>query len=173
MRDDSTITSLIKKMVIDVRQELLESTHYLNHNTLAGLCYTQADFIEDYLNKHHPDLHFVLQRRHGELQHSLRFPSEFWPVQHTIVQLTIEGRVYYVDVTTSQFKEIGLPDTYCSLTYPSWHLSDENNWIVQLWRFNNRTGMGYNNFIIRSCEWMEYDAKGFVYNVIRKILKKT
>lgn len=165
--------NLMENLVRNVKQELLQTSHYINENTLAGLCFRQYDHIKCYLNTNHPDLDFKIKHRHGELNHILDLPSQAWGVQHTIVELQFNDAVYYVDLTSCQFSELGLPNVYYSKIYPRWHLSDLNNRALRISHLTAKLGLGRVNIITKFLDWLVYDVKGFTYDYIRKILKKT
>lgn len=67
---------------------------------------------------------------HGELAHnSDKIPEEYWPTQHTIVEIEHQDKKIYVDITSRQFHEINkeIPDCYVGYRMPWWFYPDRDN----------------------------------------------
>lgn len=66
---------------------------------------------------------------HGELAHISDIPEEYWPIEHTIIEIEHHDNMIYIDLTSKQFQEINkkIPDSYIGSTIPWWFYPDRDN----------------------------------------------
>lgn len=106
-----------------------------NHNPeaadkkYAGYCDTACMDLVSRIHRIFPNAGVHVTTQHGELKHSPKIRSCFWPLQHTWIKVNIDDYVIYVDPTSGQFEDMlpDIPSIYISTTPPPWYLNDRDN----------------------------------------------
>ena len=174
---NTEMTDELGRILIEVKEELEATEFFKEHQTLAGLCDAQVTVFKKYLteSKFFTNKDAVVSSRHGEIKHSVRYPSRLWPIQHTWIALDVDGDRFYLDATASQFRrfDLGIPDTWISTKSPKWFVSDRDNVFVKAMRLDNKVfpGKNYNGPIAKLADKLVYDVQGKVYDFIGKLLK--
>lgn len=163
----------IDKIVLLVREEL--RTKYPDNINLSGLCNISVTMLMDKLIDIGIDESLLISM-HGELTHSPAIESNYWPIEHTMLTLVLDGKTIWIDPTSEQFKDIipNIPDYIISNHKPKWFYPDERNpaysgptkYINRI-RFHTwyKDQLVYGGLI----EFIQYNIWGRLSDIIRKI----
>ena len=171
---------LIRPAVKKVRSQLL--LEYPDNINLEGLCNKAVEMLqtEFYVllsnNRKYDSYNVVYGTLHGELTHSPKILSKYWPIQHTIAVISVNDTKFFVDPTSSQFNDIleDVNDYYISTVKPKWFYPDKSNpvWNGITKTINNKihihakiAGLDYNLGIV---EWMQFYVWGSLSDMIHK-----
>ena len=107
-------------------------TDHVDPKQLAGKCDAGAWLFQIYFTDHMKSKYGInaeVTIIHGELSHCSRWPSFYWPAQHTMNMVRINHQRYYVDCTGYQFHDLtGIPVLItCRHDCPSWFYPDRHN----------------------------------------------
>lgn len=148
---DIVYYNIIRPSVIKVREKLHKDydTSKGYNERYMGLCDIAVEMLRNELRKVCSKKGFKLSFKihHGEIRHTPKIESRFWPLQHTWCEATIFGIRFYIDPTCEQFYnyefgyDLSMPSYYISIYPPEWFYDDRHNPA-----FNGITGI-LNNII--------------------------
>lgn len=135
MHKNSSFKKVVERLILQVRGELSilydvdEGQEYSN---FTGLCEISCEMFEELISDLNIRLgtNLKVKRHHGEQRHTPNIESKYWPIEHTWASVTCGNAVLYIDITSSQFKNIydDIPDYYISTSKPKWYYPDSDNW---------------------------------------------
>ena len=120
---------------------------------------------------------------HGELKHSLKCDSMYWPIQHTWVEIKIQNSdktLLYVDATCGQFNDIfeDIPEYYVSIFKPKWYLKDGENirfrkipFYIDRHIILHPWGRGDGDGSIGIIEYIQFIIHGRISDFLRKVIR--
>lgn len=122
----------LNNIVVNARYYLAKKYDVTNVNSeyfkYRGLCYKASNIVKYHLKYGYGSLVSV-KIVHGEQRHRPIINSKYWIYEHTWLEVTFNGKKYYVDPTSSQFQCLygDIPDFYISKKRPIWYLPDKRN----------------------------------------------
>lgn len=135
MIDTNNKIRIIAKEAVEIRKELknLYASEDINFD-YSGLCNLASQMLAIKFKKRRFKTENVTTNIvHGEQAHTSLILSKYWDIQHTWLELDWSGEIFYIDITSQQFKWLykDIPDYYISTIPPKWYLADKDNlyWI--------------------------------------------
>lgn len=154
-----------------------ETGFYKNTQSFDGLCDAQVTIFKRLVGEceFFRGKEWRVYGTHGEVKHTPRIPSKYWPLQHTWVVFELEGCRYYLDATISQFhgklKDVGM--LYCDSVQHKSFVADKDNLYVKLLRLDYKLfpSKQHNGPLAKFGDWFVYDFQGTIYDIVGKVLR--
>ena len=167
------------QLMNDWSKERRESPNPLSGSCIDACLILQKMIPQDFRSiKHTLIRKHTLEEIHGELRHCQRIPSKYWPIQHSLLKVTLDGFdkehdqqqwVFYVDITYHQFESLfDMGETNIIMDQLPWWLypDDENP------RFRNKIARWIDNHIhfrgLTPVTFFQYKVCGFISDFMRK-----
>lgn len=164
----------LESIVNSVRLSLSDTSN----PTFRGLCNIACANMASVLNDTFGD---TCEARliHGELAHKYHIPSIYWREEHTILEVSIDDKVYYVDPTLSQFVPLigldvlnkltgsdnGLMNVdgmyYIGNSPPGYMILDYDNYVISFW----------DTMWEKLIEFVEYKLRGKICDMYRRLTR--
>lgn len=141
--------STISKLVIITRHTLAKKFDVENEESefykYTGLCIESCLIMDEKLRDMHKKafkvqkenyIEFSIKEIHGELNHISKIKSEYWPLQHSLIQLDVIDKrdgsklfSIWIDPTSEQFQQYSnyIPAMYIDTKKPWYFLPDRKN----------------------------------------------
>lgn len=183
----------LKPIVIAVRakyETLYDCAPGGDNQFHAGLCYHEAAevkrLIEPYLQKVTEQVcDYRCDIVHGELRHTSQVASKYWMMEHTWLHIHLIHWDFYVDPTSSQFKDLfdDIPDYYVSTKPPKWYLMDWKNprfhrlrWLDEHIRIPIRVNYGvpgeYHWYMYGCIQFLTFRVRGPISDIVHWIRQR-